>query len=125
MSHRHNLITATLLVAGLMCCQSTLANDVVHVSSPFGLVQSASAELPPGPVFAWGDNSVGQTNVPANLGEVVAIAAGSMHSLALRSDGSVVGWGSNGYEELTQLPSVTNVAAIAAGTVRDRGKPVE
>jgi hypothetical protein len=32
---------------------------------------------------AWGDNSAGQTNVPANLTNVVAIAAGGYHNLAL------------------------------------------
>jgi hypothetical protein len=36
-----------------------------------------------GTVVAWGDNSDGQTNVPASLAGVVAIGAGGWHSLAL------------------------------------------
>lgn len=36
-----------------------------------------------GQVFAWGDNSYGQTNVPSGLSNVVAIAAGAYHSVAL------------------------------------------
>jgi alpha-tubulin suppressor-like RCC1 family protein len=36
-----------------------------------------------GQVFVWGDDSVGQTNIPAGLSNVVAIAAGGYHSVAL------------------------------------------
>jgi alpha-tubulin suppressor-like RCC1 family protein len=36
-----------------------------------------------GTVVAWGRNDLGQTNVPAGLNTVVAIAAGHAHSLAL------------------------------------------
>ena len=41
-------------------------------------------------VSATGDNSAGQTNVPAGLTGVVAVAAGSGSSMALKSDGTVV-----------------------------------
>ena len=37
-------------------------------------------------VAAWGDNSQGQTNVPSGLSNVVAIAAGYGHSLALTAE---------------------------------------
>ena len=46
-----------------------------------------------GTVIAWGDNSHGQTNLPAGLSNVVAIAAGYYHSLAVCSDGTVQAWG--------------------------------
>lgn len=42
-------------------------------------------------IVGWGYNNYGQTTVPAGL-TGVAIAAGSAHSLALKSDGSVIGW---------------------------------
>src|SRR2546423_12183843 len=45
-------------------------------------------------VAAWGSNSYGQTNVPPGLTNVVSIAGGAYHSLALKADGTVVGWGS-------------------------------
>jgi len=48
-------------------------------------------------VVAWGDNSAGQTNVPATLTNAIAVTAGWLHSLALRVDGTIVGWGDNGY----------------------------
>ena len=35
-----------------------------------------------GTVVAWGNNGVGQTNVPPGLSNVMAIAAGGFHSLA-------------------------------------------
>jgi len=48
-----------------------------------------------GTVVAWGQNTKGQTNVPANRSNVVAIAGGYYSSLALKSDGTVVFWGTN------------------------------
>jgi alpha-tubulin suppressor-like RCC1 family protein len=45
------------------------------------------------------------------LKNVVAIAAGYYHSLALKSDGTVVAWGYN-YEGETNVPAgLTNVVA--------------
>ena len=38
-----------------------------------------------GTVVACGNNALGQTNVPADLKGVVAIAAGGEHNLALKS----------------------------------------
>ena len=46
-------------------------------------------------VIAWGYNGSGQTNVPANLGPVMAVAAGDWFSAALRTDGTVAVWGDN------------------------------
>ena len=37
-----------------------------------------------GTVVAWGDNEYGQTTVPAGLSGVVAIAAGGLHTVALK-----------------------------------------
>src|SRR5262245_57546353 len=64
-------------------------------------------------VIAWGNNSSGQTNVPAAATNVIAVAGGQSHSMALRRDGSVIFWGAplitNG------PPAATNVIAIGAG----------
>jgi hypothetical protein len=70
-----------------------------------------------GTVWAWGDNFNGQlgnnspasSNVPVQvhgvgdvgfLTDVVAVAAGSAHSLAVKSDGTVYAWGYDGFGQL-------------------------
>jgi hypothetical protein len=71
----------------------------------------------------WGLNSYFQTNLPASATNVIAIAAGYYHSLALRADGAVVAWGAGtnntgGTPHFGQsiVPaSATNVVAIGAG----------
>ncbi|HLX94576.1 MAG TPA: hypothetical protein VKU37_02415 [Verrucomicrobiae bacterium] len=62
-------------------------------------------------VVAWGDNTDGETNVPAAATNVMAIAAGDEYSLALEGDGTVIAWG-----KTTAVPTgLSNVVAIAAG----------
>ena len=68
-----------------------------------------------GTVVAWGDNSWGQSTVPAGLSNVVAIAAGARHSLALKQDGTVAAWGDNTYSQLNVPDGMSNVVGIAAG----------
>jgi len=45
--------------------------------------------------------SSGATNVPTGLSNVVAVAAGNFHCLALRSNGTLVAWGDNYYGQTT------------------------
>jgi hypothetical protein len=45
--------------------------------------RASRAESSSGTVVAWGDNTDGQTTLPAGLSGVTAIAAGGYHSLAL------------------------------------------
>ena len=66
-------------------------------------------------IVAWGDNFFGQTNVPAGLSDVRAIAAGYNHSLALRSNGLVVAWGDNSGGQTNVPTTLSNVMAIAGG----------
>jgi hypothetical protein len=54
---------------------------------------------------------------PTNLQDIVAIAAGEAHGLALRSNGVVVSWGNTP----GQLTSWKNVVAIAAGDSNSLG----
>ncbi|GIW28103.1 MAG: hypothetical protein KatS3mg070_1466 [Meiothermus sp.] len=91
-----------------------------------------------GTVYAWGRNDVGQLGLgtttasqesPAlipGFSDVIALAAGDDHTLALKADGSVWAWGDNPNGELgtgdntpysvpTAVPNLTGVKAIAAG----------
>ncbi|OAS17880.1 S-layer homology domain-containing protein [Paenibacillus oryzisoli] len=68
-----------------------------------------------GTVVAWGNNTEGQTTVPAGLSGVMSIAAGWRYSLALKSDGTVVGWGHNTEGQRTVPGGLSSVIAIAAG----------
>ena len=53
--------------------------------------------------------------MPAGLTNVVAIAAGYFHSLALRTNGTVVAWGANDYSETNVPVDLINVVAVAGG----------
>ena len=94
-----------------------------------------------GAVVAWGDNTYGElgdgttngSRVPVQVSGltsgVSSIAAGRLHGLAVRSDGSAVGWGYNAWGQVgdnslvNRLAPVpisglgSGVAAVAAGSV--------
>ncbi len=69
-----------------------------------------------GTVVAWGNNSSGQTTIPAGLSGVTAISAGDSHMIALKSDGTVVAWGDFSSGQTT-IPSLqVNVSPAEAST---------
>src|SRR5262249_49333959 len=65
-------------------------------------------------VVAWGGNYAGQTNIPSDLTNVVAIAAGSLHNVALKPNGFVAAWGDNTYGQ-TVAPGLGAMFDQAAG----------
>ncbi len=56
-----------------------------------------------------------RTTIPTGLSDVVALAAGTYHCLALRHDTTVVAWGDNTYGQCSVPTGLSNVVAIAAG----------
>jgi len=63
-----------------------------------------------------GQNTYGQTNISATATNIVAIRAGTQHSVGLRANGTVVGWGQNNASQLNVPIAATNVIGIAAGS---------
>jgi alpha-tubulin suppressor-like RCC1 family protein len=87
-------------------------------SNSKGLTRGATRLFTTGArVTAWGDNSSGQTNVPLDLSNVVAVAGGGRHSLALKSDGTVTAWGYNYYGQINVPLGLSNVVSVAGGGV--------
>ena len=97
-----------ILDGGPQCRASTPATPVLEASSNGNW-------HPVEQVVGWGDNYVGQTNVPANLGRVTAVAGGYFHSLALRADGTVAAWGNNTLGETNVPAGLSGVIAVAGG----------
>jgi alpha-tubulin suppressor-like RCC1 family protein len=90
-------------------------------SNAFGVLFSSNAVLSIPPVQAWGfyydaipEDMAFPAFAPDDLSNVVAMAGGYYHSLALRSDGTVASWGV-AYRGGTDAPTgLSNVVAIAA-----------
>lgn len=87
----------------------------VIITNEFGSVVSSNASLEFGEITAWGLGQYGQTAVPAGATNIIAIAGGDYHSLALRADGQVLAWGRNQFGQAIVPPSLTNVVAVAGG----------
>jgi alpha-tubulin suppressor-like RCC1 family protein len=111
---------AALVVPNVSWAQQGSRYSVV-VTNDFGAVVSPEARLRIVNVAAWGNNYntsqiyEGQATVPADFTNIVAVAGGGYHSLALRSDGTVVAWGDDHYGQTDVPTGLGNVVALAAG----------
>jgi hypothetical protein len=86
-----------------------------RVFDPYGTTNSAEASLTIIPLILGGDNSQGQSGIPAGATNVVAVAAGAWHSLGLRANGSVLAWGDDNEGQCNIPAGLSNVLAIAGG----------
>ena len=87
----------------------TLRTTPVFVQ--IGATQGSSA------IVTWDNGPSDERSIiPANLTNVVAIAAGDVFDLALNADGTVVAWGADIFNELDVPADATNVVAIAASS---------
>jgi alpha-tubulin suppressor-like RCC1 family protein len=109
-------INSTLLLTNVQSVQS--GNYSVRLTNPYGQVTSAAVGLEVRQVVVVGgvyyNNLVTQAPRESNI---VAVAAGSTHGLALRGDGSLIVWGDNNYNfgQLNMPAGLTDIAAISCG----------
>ena len=101
------LLRVLVFLSIAMCvCSQTVGNANAQTTA---FSQSAD-----GRVVAWGANGAGQSTVPSGLSNVVAISAGSAHSVALKSNGTVIAWGST-HCDVDEASGWSGVAMISAG----------
>ena len=84
------------------------------VSNSLGVVYGADQMFGVGKMVAWGTDGGGVLSLLPNLTNIVAISAGYVHGLAIKSDGKVVGWGDNQQFERNVPSNLSNAVAIAA-----------
>jgi hypothetical protein len=68
-----------------------------------------------GTVLCWGDNTYGQSSVPAGLASVAQVSAGQFFTCALKTDGTVVCWGANDHGQATVPSGLASVVQVSAG----------
>ena len=126
----------TMTVVSTTPVQVSSLNNVIAISA--GAIHSLALKND-GTVWAWGhngsygllgDGTTTSSYIPvqvSSLNDVIAIAAGDLHSLALKNDGTAWAWGHNGYGQLgvgtmtvvsrtpVQVSSLNDVFAISGG----------
>jgi hypothetical protein len=96
-------------------------NYDVLISNNYGATSSAPAQLTLRQVDVWGNTDYSHVaNYAAGLTNVIAIASGYYHMLALKEDGKVLAWSSS-YDQTNIPPYVSNAVAIAAGGFHNLG----
>lgn len=108
---------STLVLTNMQTSQSGVY--AVVVSNIFGTVTSSNANLAVIGIVVWGSFNNGNsslTNVPASATNVIAMAAGDTHCLALKADGTVLAWGGNSFGQTSVPLNLTNVVSVAAGS---------
>lgn len=112
----------SILVAGAMVALGT--------SAALFPVAAAAQDEPPVPtgVVGWGysnQETAPALEIPLGLADVVAVAAGGNHALALQSAGTVVAWGTDREGQASVPADLPPVRAIAAGGVHSLAVTVD
>ena len=97
--------------SGVAAITITVSDGLLIKSNSFTLTALATT----GTVVAWGRSEEGQTNIPAGLSEVTAIAGGNYHTVILKNDGTVTAWGRNDFGQTNVPAGLSGVTAIAGG----------
>src|SRR5204863_339116 len=78
---------------------------------------STVADPPQGSIVGWGDQVVG---VDLSRG-FVGVAAGGVHGLGVKADGSIVAWGGNSSGQTNVPPPNAGFIAVSAGLAHSLG----
>ena len=76
----------------LLVTSALAASEESYISA--GSEHSCALKMD-GQVVCWGDDTFGQSSIPAGSGPFSQISAGGWHTCALETDGDVVCWGTN------------------------------
>jgi alpha-tubulin suppressor-like RCC1 family protein len=105
-----NLLNATNpVLAYASVSPGQFGNYSVIVSNDFGATVSSNDSLT---ILAVRDSAY---SVPVSLTNAMAIAAGTLNGMALKSDNTLFVWGDNFYKQTNIPAAATNIMAIAAG----------
>ncbi len=107
---------STLTITGIAFTNAGVY--AVTVSNLAGCVTSPLIRFTvwsPSSVWAWGDNISGQGDVSQSMTNLVGIAAGYDHCVAIKADKSLLVLGSNFLGETNLPENLTNVVAVAGG----------
>ena len=83
-------------------------NDSIEThykTDPNNATVTPNNSRPTGKVFAWGDNTLGECNVPTPSPDAIQVAAGSSDSVVVKADGSLQSWGAMLNQSLQHMPS--------------------
>ncbi|PWU17641.1 MAG: hypothetical protein C5B50_11005, partial [Verrucomicrobia bacterium] len=95
----------------------------VIVSNSYGATVSTNALLSLWPMVSWGSDSSSQADIPPGISNVIAIACGGSHELALFVNHTMAAWGagslntgvSPNFGQAIVPPGLTNVIGLAGG----------
>jgi hypothetical protein len=88
----------------------------VRVSSGGYSVDSPTTPVAVAPIVVWGAVDWDRANLPAGLSNLVAVAAGWQHALALKGDGTAIAWGTY-YDPASDKTVPATVPAGLSGVV--------
>lgn len=92
--------------------QAVLDADIRQVAAGNNFALALDAD---GRVYAWGDNSSGQTDVPAEAESgVTKVTAGFGFAYVLKNDGTVLGWGDSTNNRF-DYTGLTNIVDLVSG----------
>ncbi|MBU1701087.1 MAG: hypothetical protein KJ970_12735 [Candidatus Eisenbacteria bacterium] len=111
--------------SGVVDCTSDPREDSIQ---GFGEIEGENPACPSDPpdpsdatIVTWGDCTSGQCEIPDSNAICTTVAAGTKHSLALKSDGSIMAWGQNSYGECDVPAPNADFVAVAGGQNRSLG----